>query len=232
VDPVNGGLWTAGQYAETRQANVSAGFAGVWGTWGGYFPWLTTSAFTDVQPPYTDFANVMSLWGITTGCSPTTFCPTDTITRSQFAVFIIRSMEGNPCPNNTTCASGFTYTATPYFTDVPASDPNFPYVQKLRDLGITSGCSPTNFCPADKVTRWMAAVLIVRGKLKSLFGDNFAYPSTPSFADVAPTSSMFPYIQKLFELGITSGCSPTQFCPNDPINRQQAAVFIVRAFLN
>ena len=75
-------------------------------------------------------------------------------------------------------------------------------------------------------------MLIVRGKLKALFGDNFTYPSTPSFEDVAPTSSAFPYIQKLFELGITSGCSTTQFCPDQPITREQAAVFIVRGFLN
>jgi len=232
VDPINGGLWTSGGYAETRQASVNIGFAGVWGTWAGYFPWLTASAFTDVQEPFADYANVMSLWGITTGCTATTFCPTATITRWQFAIFLIRSMEGNPCPNNTACAAGFTYTATTYFTDVLATDTSFPYVQKLRDLGITSGCTTTTFCPNDLVPRWAAATLIVRGKLKALFGDRFTYPSTPSFEDVAPASSAFPYIQKLFELGITSGCTATQFCPDDPITRQQAAVFIVRAFLN
>ena len=234
VDPINGGLWTSGQYAETRQANLSPGFAGLWGTWAGYFPWQTASVFTDMSPasPFADYANVMSLWQITSGCTATTFCPNDPITRSQLAVFLIRSIAGNPCPNNLTCAAGFTYTATPYFTDVQAADPAFPYVQKLRDLGITTGCTATTFCPGDGVPRWAAAVLIVRGKLKSLFGDNFTYPSTPSFADVPPTSSTFPYIQKLFELGITSGCTATQFCPNDPITRQQAAAFIVRAFLN
>lgn len=232
VDPVSGGLWTSGEYAETRRSGTNIGFAGVWGTWVGYFPWLTAATFTDVSQPFADYVNVMSLWGVTSGCTATTFCPTAQITRSQFAVFEMRAMEGNPCPNNTACASGFTYTATPYFTDVPATDPTFPYVQKMRDLGITAGCSATAFCPGDVVTRWEAAVFIVRGKMKALFGDSFAYPATPSFADVAPASSIFPYVQKMFELGITAGCTATTFCPNDPITRQQAAVFMVRGFLN
>ena len=234
VDPVSGGLWASGEYAAAPQtgAGVTLGFAGVWGTWAGYFPWATAPAFTDVTQPFDDYANVLSLWGITTGCTATTFCPTTTITRGQIATFIIRSMNGDPCPNNTPCTGGFTYTAAPYFTDVLAADSDFPYVQKLRDLGITSGCTATTFCPNDMVPRWAAAVLIVRGKLKSLAGDAFTYPSTPSFEDVAPSSSTFPYIQKLFELGITSGCTATTFCPDDLITRQQAAVFIVRAFLN
>jgi Fe2+ transport system protein FeoA len=232
-------LWTSGEYAETHQATCPVnpqacpiGFAGVWGTWVGYFPWQTVTAFTDVSVPFTDYANVMSLWGITSGCTTTTFCPNLQIPRWQFAIFLIRAMEGDPCPNNTACAGGFTYTAKPYFTDVPATDFSFPYVQKLRDLGITSGCTTTSFCPNDVIARWTAAVMIVRGKMKALFGDSFSYPTTAVFTDVAPASSMFPYVQKLFELGITTGCTTTQFCPNDPITRLQAAIFIVRAFLN
>ena len=234
VDPVTGGLWTSGQYAETKLSTVAPGFAGVWGTWAGYFPWLTAPVYTDVPSSsgFADYINVMSLWQITSGCTATTFCPSATITRAQFAVFLIRSMLGNPCPNNTACASGFTYTASPYFTDVAASETFFPYIQKLRDLGITTGCSATSFCPADLVPRSTAAVLIVRGKLKAMFGDTFTYPTSTSFTDVSSTSFAYPYIQKLLELGITSGCSTTQFCPDDPITRQQAAVFIVRAFLN
>jgi hypothetical protein len=235
VDPVSGGLWTSGQYALPRQTvPVANAFGpGLWGTWIGYFPWVTASAFTDVSSPFfADFANVLSLWQITAGCTTTTFCPSDGLTRSQIAVFLIRSMYGNPCPSNAPCASGFTYTSTPYFTDVPASDSSFPYVQKLRDLGITSGCTVTTYCPGDVVPRWQAAVLIVRGKLKALFGDSFSYPGAPAFADVPPTSPIYPYVQKLAELGISAGCTTTQFCPNRPLTRQEAAVFIVRGFLN
>jgi len=234
VDPVSGGLWTSGQYAETRYPNIPTGFAGQWGTWAGYFPWLTTSSFTDVPSSsvYYDYVNVLSLWQITAGCTATTFCPSDLVQRGQLAVFVIRSMLGNPCPNNTPCSSGFTYSATPYFTDVPSTDVFFPYIQKFRDLGITSGCTTTTFCPTDPVTRAQAAIFLVRGKLKSVFGDNIGAPSTASFADVPTNAFAFPFVQKMFELGITSGCSATQFCPDRTLTRQEAAVFVVRAFLN
>jgi hypothetical protein len=126
----------------------------------------------------------------------------------------------------------FTYTTTPYFTDVPATNIYFPFIQKLRDAGVTNGCSATSFCPNEAVSRGDAAVLIVRGKMAGLFGANYPYPTAPSFADVPATSYMFPAVQKMFELGITSGCAPNSFCPTATLTRQEMAVFITRAFLN
>jgi hypothetical protein len=77
-----------------------------------------------------------------------------------------------------------------------------------------------------------AAVLLVRGKLESVFGDNFSYPTTPFFTDVPATLVQFQYIQKMYELGLTTGCTATQFCPTNNLTRQEIAVFLVRAFLN
>jgi hypothetical protein len=221
VDPVSGGLWTSGEYALVP----AAGNYGQWGTWAGYYPWLTVQAFTDVpsSSPYSDFINVLSAWQITSGCATASFCPTNMVTRDQMAVLIVRSMLGS---------STFTFTATPYYTDVPASSPFFPYIQKLTDLGITHGCTATTYCPSGVVNRQDAAVLLVRGKLESLFGDTFTYPTAPFFTDVPATLPQFPYVQKMYELGLTAGCSPTQFCPNDTLTRQQVAVFLTRAFLN
>ena len=48
--------------------------------------------------------------------------------------------------------------------------------------------------------------------------------------DVTSASSQFPFIQKLKDSGITSGCSATGFCPSDPLTRGQAAVLIIRSF--
>jgi hypothetical protein len=50
----------------------------------------------------------------------------------------------------------------PYFTDVPVTSPYFSYVQKLRQLGITAGCTATTFCPDDKLTRGQMAVFLIR----------------------------------------------------------------------
>jgi len=221
VDPLNGGLWTSGEYAKP-----SVGGFGQWGTWAGYFPWVTTQAFSDVDATssFADYINVLGLWEITSGCSvtPARFCPGDVVTRNQMAALLIRSMFG----------STFTYTTAPYFTDVPATDPFFSFVQKLRDLGVTEGCSATAYCPEDPVTRSAAATLIVRSKLGSLFGDNFTFPATPYFTDVPAGDSSFPFVQKLSELGITAGCTVTSYCPDRLLTRQEAAVFLTRAFLN
>jgi hypothetical protein len=117
---------------------------------------------------------------------------------------------------------------------VPATDPNFPYIQKMMEQGITKGCSlsPVNYCPDDIATRSTAAVFIIRAKLSGLFGDNFTFPATPYFTDVASGDANFNFIQKFREFGYTNGCSPTGFCPDMQLTREMVAVFIVRAFFN
>lgn len=222
VDPVTGGMWVSGQYAKPRSAG-----AGAYGTWISYFPWTTTPRFDDVPATsgFFDYINTLAMWGITAGCTTTQFCPGMPISREQMAAFLIRGIYGDT----------FSYSVTPYFTDVPATSPFFKYVQKMKDLGITSGCGGALFCPSSTLTRMQASVLLVRAKMKPLFGDAFAYPTTAYFGDVPPTDPSFPFIQKMRELGYTSGCSTGEtpnFCPSDPLTREQVAVFIVRGFLN
>jgi hypothetical protein len=178
-----------------------------------------------MSSPDFNYINVLKLWGVTKGYgSSSVYAPNQQVTRESLAAFVIRSLYGDT----------FTYSLTPYFTDVPVSDPNFPYVQKLKEQGITLGCTATLFCPNDIATRETAAVFIIRGKMKGLFGDNFPFPATPIFNDVPATDPNFSFVQKLNELGITNGCSasPALFCPNTPLTRDMIAVFLVRAFFN
>jgi hypothetical protein len=219
VDPVDGGLWVSGQYAKS-----SALAFGNWGTWAAYFPWNTNPAFDDVPSSsfFYNFVNVLRLWEVTLGCTPSSYCPSSPVTRGQMAAFIVRSVAGE----------NFSFTPTAYFTDVPATNPFFSYIQKLRDLGITKGCTPDRFCPDGGVSRAEAAAFLVRAKLGGLFGDNFVYPPTARFSDVPTTDPFFSYVQKLSELGITSGCRPGEFCPTSQLTRQEMAVFLTRAFLN
>lgn len=219
IDPIQGGLWVYGEYAAPK-GNTS----GRWGTAGAYFPMTTAAQFTDVLPasPYFDFVNVIKLWSITSGCTATTYCPTANVTRGQMAVFVVRSVVGDD----------FTFSATPAFTDVPATHPFFKYVQKLKELGITAGCSATTFCPDGNVTRGEMAVFLVRGKMSSLHQDNFPFPQTAYFTDVPTTHVFYKFVQKLRELGVTAGCGATTYCPGDPITREQMAVFLTRGFLN
>jgi hypothetical protein len=48
------------------------------------------------------------------------------------------------------------------FTDVPASNPFCPWIEELARQGITSGCTPTTFCPSASVTRAQMSVFIVK----------------------------------------------------------------------
>ena len=76
------------------------------------------------------------------------------------AVLIVRSRFGSSVPSN--------YPSAPYFTDVPPNHPYFPWIQKMKQLGITTGCTPTTYCPEDPVTRGQMAVFIMRGEFNQL----------------------------------------------------------------
>lgn len=54
-------------------------------------------------------------------------------------------------------------------------------------------------------------------------------PATASFGDVPVTHPFFQFIEALAKSGITAGCSPTNFCPDNPVTRGQMAVFLSKA---
>lgn len=168
------------------------------------------------------FINLLYQEGITAGCAadPLQYCPDSAITRGEMAVFIVTAMFGG----NT-----FGYTTEPYFDDVPSSHPFFKFVQKMTDLGITAGCGSNNYCPDDPVTRAQMAALIILARYGTI---PFSYPLTPYFTDVPSSSTYFPFVQKMAQLGITAGCRVGEYCPDDPLTRGQMAVFIVTGLLN
>lgn len=158
---------------------------------------------------------------ITLGCGPTIYCTDTATTRGQMAAFLIRAIEGG---------DSFAYPDAAYFTDVNPTHPQFRHIQQLRHYGITSGCSPTLFCPDEPVTRGQMAVFLVRALLGIASDAPFAFRASPFFYDVPPSHPFFPFIQKLRETGITLGCSATHYCPDDHVSRGQMAAFLIRAF--
>ena len=83
------------------------------------------------------------------------------------------------------------------------------------------------FVPDSPVTRKTAAVWLIRS-----LGDNNLAPIEESrFSDVDPTADWARYVERLAELGITTGCQGGQkFCPNRQLNRAQLAAFLTRAY--
>jgi len=122
-----------------------------------------TNVFSDVPSAGNEWAqnwiNQFYLSGITAGCSssPMNYCPDNSVTRAQMAIFLLRAEHGS------------SYTppaATGIFADLPlpANATIAAWVEQLYNEGITSGCStdPLNYCPNSPVTRAQMAIFIDR----------------------------------------------------------------------
>ena len=189
------------------------------------FTVLQGAFFADVDPnsPFFTFIGQLSARGITTGCAfneqnQRIYCPSDSVTREQMAVFIIRARgEFNP-PTP----------PTQRFADVPPTSPFYAFIDRMAALGITSGCGGGNYCPSSPVTREQMAAFII----KALGEFNPPTPPTQRFNDVPPSNIFYNFIDRMAVLGITNGCSasPPLYCPSDSVTRDQMAAFLVRAF--
>jgi glucose/arabinose dehydrogenase len=177
-------------------------------------------AFTDVPEgaPFYKEIGKLAARGITVGCTGTTYCPDEVVTREQMAAFIIRALgEFNP--------------PTPgsqRFLDVPPENPFYNFIDRLAVLNITLGCDSNNYCPTEAVTREQMAAFLMRAKGEF----NPPVPPTQRFNDVAPSSPFYNFIDRLQVLSITLGCSqnPPLYCPLGMVTRAEMAAFLVRTF--
>ena len=72
----------------------------------------------------------------------TNYPPDSPISRAQMAVFLVNMLHGA----DPVCANVLRDTV-PYFADVPPDHWAFKFIQKMAEVGITGGCSETEFCP-------------------------------------------------------------------------------------
>lgn len=151
-----------------------------------------------------------------TECAPDSFCPADPIPRWVVAVWLVRVLDGGD-PAGVGGSS---------FADVDGAEWWAPYVERLADLEVTTGCAadPLRFCPDDPVTRAQMASFLVRAF-------DLASGSTAGFEDVPEGGTHAGSIDALAGARITAGCSkdPLRFCPGDPVTRGQMATFLARA---
>ena len=113
------------------------------------------------------------------------------------------------------------------FTDVPASDIFYGFIENLFHNGVTGGCGGGNYCPDGSVTRAQMAVFLMKGKLGAT---NLAPPATGTvFNDVHIGDFAADWIEKLAGFQVTAGCGNGNYCPNDPVTRAQMAVFLLKA---
>lgn len=113
------------------------------------------------------------------------------------------------------------------FLDVPMSSGYWNWVERLVNAGITRGCGGQKYCPSTPVTRAQMAIFLLRSR----YGSTYTPPAITSslFNDVPVSSFYAPWIVKLASDGITAGCAPELYCPNQAVTRAQMAVFILRS---
>lgn len=113
------------------------------------------------------------------------------------------------------------------FKDFPPSQTGYPEAEILYRANITTGCqtTPLMFCPNCKMSRRHMAIFLVRAAKLPTSNP----PKTATFSDVPVGSSGFAEIEAAYKAGITTGCSAGKFCPDNIINRAQAAAMVRRA---
>jgi Metallo-peptidase family M12/S-layer homology domain len=119
-------------------------------------PPATGSVFADV--PANAFAAAwieeLASLGVTGGCGGGNYCPNQTVTREQMAVFLLATKLGS---------SHVPPSPTGVFADVPMANGFARWIEELYADGITGGCltNPLRYCPSDPVTRGQMAVFLV-----------------------------------------------------------------------
>ena len=121
-------------------------------------PPCTGGVFADVPcagAPSDPWISELAALGITSGCGGNLYCPGDTVTRQQMAVFLLKTLQG----------SAYVPPAcVEQFDDVPCSSPFAAWIGELYARGITGGCSvtPALYCPTGNSSRGQMAAFLVK----------------------------------------------------------------------
>jgi len=82
------------------------------------------------------------------GCTMTTFCPNQVVTRGQMAAFLDRALDLPPATQD-------------WFTDDETSTFEAS-INRVREANIATGCTATTYCPNQAVTRGQMAAFLYR----------------------------------------------------------------------
>jgi hypothetical protein len=83
------------------------------------------------------------------------------------------------------------------------------------------------YCPASPVTREQMAVFVLRTLDPTL---NPPACGTPVFNDVPASNPFCRWIEELVRRGVVTGCGGGNYCPTNPVTREQMGVFISVTF--
>ena len=211
-------------------------------------------SFTDVPPSQLFYKKIETIFhaGITTGCSSTLYCPSQTVSRSQMAIFLAKAIAGSGAAIPSSGVVG----STPYncvaggisaFTDVLPTDTFCRHVHYIAVQNVTLGCGSGMYCPNDLVTRAAMASFVAKamvapgggpacrrptGRTRSpacSYSCDTGSPNT-HFTDVPATDQFCKHVHFLWAKGVVTGCTGTTYCPDSDVARDEMAKFLGNAF--
>ena len=217
-------------------------------------------SFTDVPRTHLFYKKIETVLhaGVTSGCGGTQYCPGNAVLRDQMAIFIAKVMAGggSSVPTAGTVvwgpAAGKPYDCSPggvsAFPDVSPTDDFCRHAHYLTTVNVVQGCDTTpHFCTGVATTRDSMAIFIARAIVAPLgsAGVPLTYGPDPvtgrsyscdagspntHFTDVPANHVFCRPIHFLWAKGIISGCSATEYCPSDVVNRDAMAKFLANTF--
>ncbi|WOV86856.1 S-layer homology domain-containing protein [Sporosarcina oncorhynchi] len=166
-------------------------------------------SFQDVPSSkhFAEAVNDLAARNLIGGYPDGTFRPGESITRGQAAAILVK-MTKLDTKN----------VKDPKFKDVSPANGSYKAIAALAEKGVINGYGDGRFGPNDSITRAQMASIIIKAFDLPLYRD-----PNHGFKDVAHKNGHRDGIYSLYQLGLTTGTSPTTYSPNDPITRGQAA---------
>jgi len=185
---------------------------------------LPGGGFNDLagmSPDAIDAIDCVAHYEIAQGTNATNFNPNGTVQRWQMALFLTRTVTslGFNLPSGT--SQGFADIGS-----FPTSTQTA--INQIRQLGISLGTSVSTFDPFGTVPRWQMALFLTR--LLASVGVLLPNGASQGFTDIGGlASSTQTAINRLKQLGVSTGTTTTTFSPNTDVLRWQMALFLARA---
>lgn len=199
------------------------------------------TTFIDVPANYTQtlggvtyslYPYIQALYdaGYTAGCgtNPLAYCPSQTLSRAEAAVFMLRAIYG----------TSYSPPGPPYDNFLNDNWSMGEWAQRwaeaMYDAGLTAGCStdPLMFCPSDSLTRLTASIFGLRIK----YGMGYTPPAATGtlFYDMTDASyGGTAWAEQAYRDGLLTACGTRygkpRFCPNGDLDRAWAAYMIAKA---
>lgn len=186
-----------------------------------------STTFVDVPADHWAYSDIETLYqqGYIAGCSsaPLMYCPDQTMTRAESAVFVERGLWGAahlpPQPTQQV------------FADVPLTEWFAKWADGLWADGATAGCgtNPLVFCPLQEHSMAEGAVFYLR----MLNGADYLPPSpTGIFSDVATSEWYAGWVEAAYAAGIYPACETDpalKACPSAALTRAMGAFMMIQS---